>query len=137
IKEAVAAIPSNYDTTATQFRAFYREETKLEDYEITFIEAVMEVNRPSYASKEMDEHLRTVKERRKNLDHSKDYKLYNMLTLGGGAKYAIRSGDFVRFYKKPHKDSFLNERNFRHYIFHITNIISDGQKSMYEIEILP
>lgn len=123
--------------SATQFRAFYREETRLEEEEITFIESIIDVNRPSYASKEQSDQIITVKERRKNLDHSKDYKLYNMLTLGGGAKNAIRSGDFVRFYKKPHKASMLPRRNFRHYAYSLTNILSDGQRSIYEIEVLP
>src|SRR5690606_16858874 len=55
----------------------------------------------------------------------------------GGARNAIRSGDFVRFYKKPHKASMLHERNFRHYDYHLTNILSDGQRSMYEIAVFP
>lgn len=136
IREAVAAIPDNYDTSSVQFRAFYREETTLEDAEITYMESVIEIDRPAYGSDNPADQIVTVNERRKKLDRSNDYKLYNMLTLGGGAQNAIKSGDF-RSFRKPHKSSLLNERNFKHYVFKLSQIISDGQRTLYKIEVLP
>ncbi|MBD0258292.1 MAG: carboxypeptidase-like regulatory domain-containing protein, partial [Cytophagales bacterium] len=137
IKAAIAAIPVNYDTSAYQMLAFYREDTKLDDYQITFLESVLEVNRPSVAQGEgANDQIKTLKERRKQIDHSKDVRFYLFLTLGGGAQNALKSGNY-RPKAKEDKHSMLNKRNFKHYDFRLSSIISDGTRKAYVIEVRP
>lgn len=139
IKEAIAAIPLNYDTAATQMMAFYREETRLDTHEVTFVESVLEATKPSLGSKERNDQIKTVKERRRKPDNAitKDIRFHIWLQLNGGAKNALQSGNMIKFYQKPHRFSFLNERNFKHYNFKLNSIISDGERSAYVIEVLP
>ncbi len=48
LRDAIAAIPVNYDTTSVQLTAFYREDVKLEDYPIAYNESVLDVRKPPY-----------------------------------------------------------------------------------------
>jgi hypothetical protein len=43
LQEAIQKIPDNYDTSDVMFTAFYREQSKLEDFEIAFTEAVVDI----------------------------------------------------------------------------------------------
>ena len=42
MKEVLEKIPQNFDTTDTQFTAFYRENVWMGDVELAFSEAVLE-----------------------------------------------------------------------------------------------
>ena len=46
LKEVLEKIPQNYDTTDTQYTAFYRENVWMGDVELAFSEAVLDVYRP-------------------------------------------------------------------------------------------
>jgi hypothetical protein len=137
LKEAVAAVPVNYDTSSIQMLAFYREDTKLGEEEIVYVESVLDINRPAYASKETNDQIKAIKERRKKIDHSKDIHFYIWLQLGGGAMYALRNTDMVRGYKLRPKYSFYDSRIYRHYEYTLKGIIHDGQRSVYVIDMLP
>jgi hypothetical protein len=118
--------------------AFHREDSKLGDEELVFVESVLEVNRPASVHKEAEDEIKTIKERRKKIDYS-DAHFYMWLRLGGGAKYALRNSDIVRNAQnqKQSKYDALAPRNQRHYEYKLNSIINDGQRSLYVIDILP
>ena len=71
LREAIAAIPVNYDTTSVQLTAFYREDVKLEDYPIAYNESVLEVRKPPYHKLTEQEQVKIIKGRKKPYDHSR------------------------------------------------------------------
>ncbi len=136
IKKAVAAIPINYDTAATQVLAFYQEVIQLDTFRINHLESVLEATYPSHAE---DVRLKTLKERRKKSDNpiTRDAQFHRFLQLNEGPKYALRNGNMIGFYQKMHKHSFLNSRNFKYYDFVLQGIVPDRQRSSYLILIQP
>lgn len=136
-KDAVAAIPRNYDTSAVQLMAFYREAARLDDYEIAFDEAVLGVYQPPYTDTKAENQIKVLKERKKQFDHSKDPRFYGWIRLNSGAKNALEGNNFRKHYQKPHKYSILNEKNFKHYVFTLDKIIKDGDRNEYVINIKP
>lgn len=137
LKAAIAAIPRNYDTSAVQLTTFYREDTRLGDLGIAFSEAVMSVYKPPYADLEAEDQMKILKGRKKQFDHSKDPRFYVWLNLGGGAKYALVTGNLIKQHQKPHKDSFLTEKNFKHYAIKLDKVLTDGDRSVYVINMGP
>ena len=134
---AVAAIPKNYDTTAVQLTAFYREDTRLDDFGISFNEAVVGVYKSPVSNPDMEDQMIILKGRKKEFDHSKDPRFYGWLNLSGGAKGALKTSDLVKLYIKRHRNSFLNEKNFKYYKFSLNNILSYGGRNTYVIGMIP
>ncbi len=138
-KEAVAAIPANYDTSAIQMTAFYKEATRLDTHEVTTIESIQEANLSALNGRERHDQLKTIKERRTKPDNfiTRDVRFRMFIHLSGGAQNAFRQGDLIRNYYKPYKHSFINSRNFKHYQYTLQSVISDGKRSLYVIAFGP
>jgi hypothetical protein len=134
LKEAVAAIPLNYETASVQMTAFYREDGRLEDEPVSFIEAVLSINKSPYGNKEANDEVRIIKGRKKPMDQSRDNTIKGYLNLGNGSRTALY-GDFVKY--ALHKNSMLNEKNFKNYDFKILGLVNDDNRKTYVMEILP
>ncbi len=133
LKEALARIPQNYDTTTVGYRAFYQENVWLGDAELAFIEAVADVYRPFEAERNPNDQIRVVKGRRKDLDYSADPQLYYWLR---GTSNGLRAGlaeDLIKY--RNRKYSPFNPANFRYYQYDYTETIVDGDTRLLVIDI--
>ncbi|MDJ1482913.1 carboxypeptidase-like regulatory domain-containing protein [Cytophagaceae bacterium YF14B1] len=140
IKEAIAAIPTNYDTSAIQLLAFYRETIQLDTSQITHTESVLEVKQHPGKEKEEGLKIKTLKERKRRPDttlYTKDPRFYYWIQLNNGARNTLTSSNVFQVDIKRHKRFFLNSRNFKHYTFTLQGIVSDRERRMYVIEVTP
>ncbi|MGA0555591.1 carboxypeptidase-like regulatory domain-containing protein [Larkinella sp. VNQ87] len=131
LREAVAAIPRNYDTTSVQMTAFYREDTQFENQPVAFNEAVLSVYKAAYGKPDAKDQLKLIKGRKKEFDRSK-HNLPSFINLSNGARNSLMA-DYL---KQPiHKNSLLNERNFKYYDFTLSTLM--GDRMTYVIDIKP
>ncbi|KAA9349278.1 hypothetical protein F0P93_23065 [Larkinella humicola] len=131
LREAIAAIPRNYDTTSVQMTAFYREDARFDNEPMTFNEAVLSVYKAAYNQSDLKDQMKLLKGRKKNYKLTK-YNLPPIINLSNGARNSLMA-DFI---KQPiHKNSILNERNFKNYDFRLSTLMAD--RTTYVIEIRP
>ena len=131
LREAIATIPRNYDTTSVLLTAFYREDARFDNDPMTFNEAVLSVYKAAYNQSELKDQMKLLKGRKKNYKLTK-YNLPPVINLSNGARNSLMA-DFI---KRPfHKNSILNERNFKNYDFKLSTLT--GDRTTYVIEFLP
>jgi hypothetical protein len=131
LREAIAAIPCNYDTTSVQMTAFYREDARFDNEPMTFNEAVLSIYKAAYNQSELKDQMKLLKGRKKNYKLTR-YNLPPIINLSNGARNSLRA-DFI---KRPfHKNSLMNERNFKNYAFKLSTLT--GDRPTYVIEFLP
>lgn len=133
IRQAVAAIPTNYDTTSVQLTAFFREDVRLANYLIAYNEAVVAIHKAPYGKPQAQDSARIVKGRKRPVDHSA-LQIHGYLNHGNGVRSAL-SQDFVKLV--THKFNPLNPRNRTHYAFTVLGLTNEGGRSTYVIGIQP
>lgn len=135
LKEAVEKIPQNYDTTAVQYTAFYRENVWLDDFELTQAEAVLDIYRPFKAGKDLNEQIRLVKGRKKKMDYGREAQLYYWMNgTSNGARGSL-SEDLVKYCRA--KYSPLNPENYRYYNYTHTETIREGDRDLLVLDVTP
>ncbi|WP_421826306.1 carboxypeptidase-like regulatory domain-containing protein [Larkinella sp.] len=131
LREAIAAIPRNYDTTSVQLTAFYREDARFDNDPMTFNEAVLSVYKAAYNQSEQKDQMKLLKGRKKNYKLTR-YNLPPIVNLSNGARNSLMA-DFI---KQPyHKNSLMNERNFKNYDFKLSMLT--GDRPTYVIDFGP
>ncbi|RDC65348.1 M1 family aminopeptidase [Adhaeribacter pallidiroseus] len=135
LREAIAAIPLNYDTTSVQLTAFYREDVKLEDYPIAYNESVLDVRKPPYHTLTEQEQVRMIKGRKKQYDHSR-LRLHGYLDMPNGMHRLLRD-DFVKYQMGAGPGSFTGKIALKAYAYKLLGIVPEGNRRVYVIEIIP
>ena len=135
IKKVLAKIPENYDTSAAQLTAFYREHLWLGDYELAFNESVLDIYKVMRENKTFADRVRIIKGRKKTIDHSSDPQFYNWISnVANGARGTL-GDDFVQY--NGAKFSPLNAENFRYYQYDYTGTIREDDRDLLVIDIVP
>jgi hypothetical protein len=136
LKKALAKIPENYDTSDFHMTAFYRENVGLEDFELTYNEAVLDILKTFKVEEgTMNDQIRVLKGRKKKIDYSSDFQLYLWIkNFSNGARSSLGE-DLVKY--RTHKFSPFNSRNFRYYDFNVAEVIQNGDRNLVVIEVLP
>lgn len=135
LKEAIRKIPENYDTSTIQLTAFYRENIALEDFELTFNEAILEIYRPFKTAKQLNDQIRVVKGRKKAIDYGKEAQLYFWISgVSNGARGSL-SEDLVKYRRA--KYSPFNPVNFKYYIYEYAETLKDSSQNLIVLNINP
>ncbi|MFD1141565.1 carboxypeptidase-like regulatory domain-containing protein [Larkinella insperata] len=132
LREAVAAIPRNYDTTSRQLTALYREDQQFDAQPVVSSEAVLSVYKAAYNQAEIKDGLKLIKGRKKEYDRA-IHKLPLIINLSNGARNLLLYSDFVKL--ASHKRNIINERNFKYYDFTLSTL--KGDRLMYLITFKP
>lgn len=135
LREAIAAIPVNYDTTSVQLTAFYREVVKLEDYPIAYNESVLDVRKPPYHKLTEQDQVKIIKGRKKPYDHSR-LRLHGYLDMPNGTHRLLRD-DFVKYQVSEGEGSFIGKNYLKAYEYKLHGIIPEGDRRVYVIQIIP
>ncbi len=131
LREAIAAIPRNYDTTAVGLTAFYREDTRFDGHPARYNEAVLSVYKSANNRPDSKDQLRLIKGRKRNID-PKSHNMPEFINLSNGARSSLY-GDFVKLIHD--KRNTLNERNQKFYQFSLQ--VLTGDRMLYVIDIKP
>ncbi len=132
LREAVAAIPRNYDTTSRQLTAFYREDQQFDTKRVVSSEAVLSVYKAAYNQVETKDGMKLIKGRKKEYDRA-IHKLPPIINLSNGARNLLLYCDFVKL--ASHKQNIINERNHTYYDFTLSTL--KGDRLMYVIDFKP
>lgn len=132
LREAVAAIPRNYDTTSRQLTAFYREDQRFGSKPVVTSEAVLSVYKAAYNQAEANDGLKLIKGQKKEYDRA-IHQLPLIVNLSNGARTSLLYGDFVK--RAFDKRNTINERNYKYYDFTLSILKDD--RLMYVIDVKP
>jgi hypothetical protein len=135
LKEVLEKIPQNYDTTETQYTAFYRENVWMGDVELAFSEAVLDIYRPFRAAPKPNDQLRVLKGRKKQIDYGREAQLYSMMSgVSNGARGSL-TDDLVKY--RDAKYSPFNPANFRSYEYSFGKSVRSGNNVLVVLNIDP
>lgn len=135
LKRVLSKIPENYDTSAVQLTAFYREQVVLDDFELAFTEAVLDVNKVFTVDKVHNDVIRIIKGRKKKIDFGSDGQFYYWMSgISNGARGSL-TDDLVKY--RDLDFSPFNPPNFRFYNYDIVESIYDGQQNLIVLEVSP
>ncbi|GAB3319444.1 hypothetical protein GCM10027299_11950 [Larkinella ripae] len=132
LREAVAAIPRNYDTTSVQMTAFYREDQQFDAKPVVFSEAVLSIYKAAYNQTETNDGMKLIKGRKKEYDRA-IHKLPPIINLSNGARNLLLYCDLVKL--ASYKRNIINERNHPYYDFTLRTL--KGDRLMYVIDFKP
>jgi hypothetical protein len=135
LKEALARIPQNYDTSATQLTAFYRENVWLGDFQIAYTEAVLDVYHPFKTKEGLNDQIRVLKGRKKKIDYGKEWQLYAWISGAANGARGTLSEDLVKY--RNAKFNPFNPGNFRYYTYEHVESIKDSTRNIIVVDILP
>jgi len=134
-KAAVRNIPDNYDTTDTEFTAFYRENVWLGDFELSFSEAILDIYKTYTTGNKLNDQIRILKGRKKSIDYGKDGQVYWWMSgVSNGARGTL-ANDMVKY--RMAKFSAFNPANYRFYEFKFLEKIKEGERGIIVITISP
>lgn len=133
LREAVAAIPRNYDTTSVQLTALYREDQQFAGKPVRFSEAQMQVYKTAYNQPEAKDELKLIKGWKKEYDPAQ-HRLPLITNLSNGARSSLIN-DLLKYRTSAHKSHLLNEQNFRYYDFALRVVA--GERPTYVIDFKP
>ena len=137
IEEAVRRIPENYDTTATMLSGYYKVSSLLEEKNINYTEAFIDIFKPSYHayvenSKTPGDSIR-IRYARTKPKEINDWKLDIMLPWEKSI-YQLEYRDVV-------KDFSTKDKSFRkfmsNYDFELENLVVIDGRNTYMIKLLP
>lgn len=131
LREAVAAIPRNYDTTSLQLTAFFREENRFDGKPVNLNEAVLSIYKAPNNQPEINDQVKLLKGRKKTFDKS-THNMPEVIGLRNGPRNSLYA-DFIKV--ASNKKNFLNERNYKNY--DLTLSILNGDRITYVIDIQP
>jgi hypothetical protein len=66
LKKALDKIPENYDTSDLQLTAFYREQVRLGNFELSYSESVLDIYKTFKTDKKLNDQIRIIKGRKEN-----------------------------------------------------------------------
>jgi hypothetical protein len=135
LKTALTRVPQNYDTSDVQLTAFYREQLKLGDFELAFNEAVLDIYKTFKTSKDLNDQIRIIKGRKKDIHFSTDGQFYYWLSgISNGARGSLGE-DLVKYRNSDF--SPFNPSNFRYYNYTYVETIRDGDRNLTVIDVAP
>lgn len=136
LKKAIEKIPQNYDTSNFQMTAFYRENIWLEDFELSFNEAVLDIHKTFKVVKNTpNDQIRIIKGRKKQIDFRSDGQFYFWISgISNGAR-GILSDDLIKYHQSPANP--LNARNFKYYNYTYNSTITDGNVNLIVLDVIP
>lgn len=135
LQKAVAKIPDNYDTSAIQLTAFYRENLGLDTFQLAYTEAVLDIYKIFKTEKTLNDQIRIVKGRKKQIDFGKDAQFYFWMGgISNGARGSL-SDDFVKYNRSEFLPS--NPKNYKYYEFDYVGTIDEGGRNLIVIDIVP
>jgi hypothetical protein len=135
VKKALAKISENYDTSDVQLTAFYREQLRLGDFEVTNSESVLDIYKTFKTGKKLNDQIRIIKGRKKKIDFGGDAEFYFWISgISNGARSSL-AADLIKYHKVGY--SPISPKNFKHYNYNYTETIQEGDRSLAVIHILP
>ncbi|MFC5412430.1 carboxypeptidase-like regulatory domain-containing protein [Larkinella bovis] len=132
LREAVAAIPRNYDTTSLQLTAFFREDQAFGDQPVVSSEAILSIYKAAYNQSEIKDGMKLIKGRKREYDRA-IHQLPPMINLNNGARNLLLYTDFVKL--ASYKRNLINERNYPYYDFTLSTL--KGDRLLYVIDFKP
>jgi hypothetical protein len=135
LKKALAKIPENYDTSAVQFTAFYREQLKLADFELSYSESVLDIYRIHKAEEKLNDQIRIIKGRKKKIEFGSNVQLYAWISgISNGARGSLGE-DQIKYNKLGY--SPFSAKNYRYYNYDYVETIHEDDRDLVVIHILP
>jgi hypothetical protein len=136
LKRVLAKIPENYDTTDHRLTAFYRENIRLGDFQLSFNEAVLDIHKTFKTDKKtLNDQIRVIKGRKKKIDYAADPQLYHWIGgISNGARGSL-GNDLVK-YRMANFNPF-NPKNYRYYDYEYGEIIHEADRDLIVLNILP
>ena len=136
LKKVVARIPENYDTSKTQLTAFYRENIWLGDFELSFTEAVLDIQKVfKVEKKKPNDEIRIIKGRKKQIDYGNDGQFYYWMSAVSNGVRGSLADDLVKYHNA--KFSPLSPRNFKYYRYEFGGIIREGNRNLLVLDVIP
>ncbi len=120
LKEAMAALPNNYETKPVMMKEFYRESILQNDSLISLAEAILSVYKASYTDPTQKDQMQLLKGRKSQ--HLQSDLPKNFFIAGG------LQVDFVKMNFQP-----LVEQNFGLYDYHLQELVTDDKDTLYVI----
>ncbi|MGE5393925.1 MAG: carboxypeptidase-like regulatory domain-containing protein [Candidatus Saccharibacteria bacterium] len=127
MKKAVDRIPENYLSSATRQTGFYRTTLKSDTTYLYFGEALLDVYKPSYKSRESG----SVKILNSRITKGQEDKAMPPFYFYGGIYMPFKS-DFVQ-----RREDFLNPAEFKHYSYSIAETIIQDGHIIYKVAFRP
>lgn len=135
LQEVLERIPQNYDTSATQLIAFYREKIQLGDRELAHTEAVVDIYKQFRTEKHLNDHIRIIKGRKKKIDFGRDGQfLYWMSSISNGVR-GVLANDLVKY--RNGKFCPFNPKSYGNYDYVISGMMKEGGSNLIIMNILP
>lgn len=135
LKEVLAKIPANYDTSEVQFTAFYREHYWLGDFELAFNEAVLDIHRVFNYDKKRNDQIRIIKGRKKKINFGKDPQfLYWISNVSNTARSSLLE-DIVKYNKV--KQTPFYPTNYKYYEYACSRTIQEHDRNIIVMDIYP
>jgi len=135
LKEAIARIPQNYDTTNIRLTGFYREDIRLKNDTINFNESVLDIYKTFNTTKVNQDQIRLLKGRKLAVDLKDDPRFYSWIKNITNTAYSSLMEDIQKHTSVP--VSFMNEKNFDYYRFDYNATIQEGGKKLMVIAFEP
>ena len=135
LKKVLEKIPENYDTSSVQLTAFYRENIHLGDFELSHTEAVLDIFRTFKVEKNLNDQIRVIKGRKKEINFGSDGQFYYWMSgVSNGARGSL-SEDMVKYHSA--RNSPFNPKNYRYYEYDCTDIIREGNRNLIVLDVIP
>ena len=134
-KKIMAKIPNNYDTTEVKMTAFYRENIRLGEFELSFNESVLDINKVFNYHKNFDDQLRIIKGRKKDIDFGNDGQFYYWLSSISNTAKSSLGEDWIKY--REAKLVPFNPKNYRFYNYEYIKTFSQSSENIMLLEITP
>lgn len=135
MKEVIARIPQNYDTTNIQLTAFYREYIRLKDDTINYNESLLDIYKTFHTTKTNQNQIRILKGQKLSLDDRGDPRFYNWVKNITNTAYSSLSEDVQPYTGAPR--SFMNAKNFRYYNIDYVETIQKDTSNLIVLSFSP
>jgi hypothetical protein len=135
LKEALARIPENYDTSAVRLTAFYREHLWTENQELNYNESVLEIIKTFYTDKDRDDQIRILKGRKKEIKHQWDSQFFGFISnITNTAKSTLGEEPLKQL---SNKRSIFNPARFKYYECVLQEPVQEGDRKLLVLEMFP
>ena len=135
LKEVLERIPQNYDTSATQLIAFYREKIQLGDRELAHTEAVVDIYKQFRTEKSLNDHIRVLKGRKRKIDFGQDGQFLNWMSGISNGVRGVLANDLVKY--RNGKLNPFNPKNYDNYEYVISEMMKENRSNLIILDILP
>ncbi|MFC6101184.1 M1 family aminopeptidase [Olivibacter domesticus] len=135
MKEVIARIPQNYDTTNIRLTASYREYIRLKDDTINYNESLLDIYKTFHTTKTNQNQIKILKGQKLPSDDHGDPRFYNWIKNITNTAYSSLSEDVQPYTEAPR--SFMNANNFRYYNFDYVETIQKDTSNLMVISFSP